>query len=100
MRTITFNVNQQRIKNSNSVCHVYKGTDNYLQLEFNFSDDWNGCAKAISFVSDKEVALLLKDNKCVVPKEAFDDAKLVFYLVGKRKNYRIQTQEFVIKIGG
>lgn len=99
MRTIMFKVNQQRIKNINSVCHVYPGTDNYLELEFEFDNDWDGCVKAISFiVQNKSLPFILKDNKCVVPKEAFDNNKLVFYLVGKKANYRIQTQEFVIKL--
>ena len=98
VRTIKFNVNQQRIKNVNSVGFIYKGTDNYLRLEFNFNSDWDGCKKAISFGS-KELAMLLEDgNTCVVPKEAFDETKLTFYLVGKKKDYRIQTQEFVIRL--
>ena len=99
MRTINFKVNQQRIKNTNSIAFVYGGTDNYLNLEFKFSDDWDGCVKAISFGS-KKIAVLLKDDKCVVPKEAFDENQLSFYIVGKKKNYRIETQEFIIKLGG
>ena len=100
MRTIKFKVNQQRIKNQNSICHVYKGTDNYLKLEFDFNADWDACVIGISFISEeKEIAMLLKDNGCVVPKEAFDKTQLCFYLVGKTKDYRIETQKFVIKVG-
>ena len=99
MRTIKFNVKEQRIKNIDSVCHVYPGTDNYLCLEFHFSSDWDGCLKAIALGS-KQMPMLLKNDSCVVPKEAFDETQLSFYLVGKRKNYRIQTEEFVIRLGG
>lgn len=101
MRTIMFKVNQQRIKNTNSICHVYKGTDNYLNLKFDFNDDWDACIIGISFVREggKEIVRLLKDNSCVVPKEAFDKTQLCFYLVGKTKDYRIETQKFIIKVG-
>lgn len=101
MRTIRFNVNQQRIKNIDSVCHVYGGTDNFLKLEFKFSEDWDGCIKGISFGIDKVAMLINKDdNSVIVPKEAFDDTQLSFYLKGKNKNYTIQTQVFVIRLGG
>lgn len=101
MRTIQFDVNQQRIKNIDKITFIYPGTDNYIQLKFKFSEDWNGCAKGIAFGKREElVALLLdKNDCCTVPKEAFDEKELVFYLVGKKKpNYRIQTQKFVIKL--
>lgn len=100
MRTITFDVNQQRIKNTNSISHIYKGTDNYLQLKFNFSEDWDGCKKAISFGSKDFAMLLDNDDSCMVPKEAFDEKKLSFYIIGGKNNYRIQTQVFNIRIGG
>ena len=99
MRTIRFTVNQQRIKNVDSICHVYRGTDNYLCLHFSFNQDWDDCVKAISLGS-KEIAMLLDDNKCVVPQEAFDEKQLTFYLVGKKPDYRVQTAPFVIKLGG
>ena len=99
MRTIHFKVNQQRIKNIDSICHVYAGTDNYLKLAFEFSEDWDGCIKCISLGSNK-LPMLLKDDCCVVPKEGFDATQLSFYLVGKKKDYRIQTGEFVINLKG
>lgn len=102
MRTIKFKVNQQRIKNVDSVCHVYPGTDNYLNLQFIFDSNWDGCVKAISFVLDngQEFPMLLKDDACLVPAEAFCSDQLSFYLVGKTKTYRIETQKFVINLGG
>lgn len=99
MRTIKFEVDQQRIKNVDSVNFIYSGTDNYLQLEFKFGSDWDGCLKAISFGGDIE-PILLKNDGCTVPKEAFEKTQLSFYLVGKKKNYRVQTQKFVIRLLG
>ena len=99
MRDITFKVNQQRIKNINSVAFVYGGTDNYLNLVFEFDSNWNGCKKVISFVvGDKELPFLLKNNSYPVPKEAFNSNELTFYLVGKKDNYRIESQKFTIKL--
>ena len=100
MRTINFKVKEQRIKNVGSIAFVYGGTDNYLNLKFEFDDNWTGCIKAISFGSKDLAMLLNKDGSCVVPKEAFDETQLSFYLVGKKENYRIQTHPFVIKLGG
>ena len=100
MRTITFDVNQQKIKNTNSIAYVYSGSHNYLNLKFNFSDDWVDCFKAITFVSKGyEIAYLLDaDNSHTVPKAAFDANTLTFYLVGKKKNYRIESQKFTIRL--
>lgn len=99
MRTITFNVNQQKIKNTNSIGFVYGGTHNYLNLKFDFSEEWDGCFKAVSFiVKDKELAFLLKDDSCTVPQNAFDDDTLTFYLVGKKPDYRIESRKFTIRL--
>ena len=102
MRTIKFKVNQQRIRNRNSICHVYKGTDNYLQLEFEFDKNWDGCVKAISFVrsDQKELPMILENDICTVPAEAFDTDQLMFYIVGKTSEVRIETQKFIIRLGG
>ena len=99
MRDIRFNVNQQRIQNEDSVAFVYKGSHNYINLIFNFNKDWEGCVKGIVYVvGAKEKAYLLKDDSHVVPAEAFDEKELVFYLVGKTKDYRIESQKFTIKL--
>lgn len=99
MRNINFKVNQQRIKNKDSVAHIYGGTDNYLNLVFDFDDSWKDCLIGISF-GDKEIVKLVENNSCTVPEEAFDETKLTFYLVGKRKDgYRIQSQKFMIRLG-
>ena len=99
MRTIKFRVNQQRIKPMNSVSFIYPGTDNYLKLEFEFGEDWDGCTIGISFGS-KKIMQVLRDNSCVVPKEDFEDSQLSFYLAGVKKDYAIKSQEFIIKLGG
>lgn len=98
MRTIEFEVNQQKIKNVNSIAYVYGGTHNYLNFKFTFGPDWNDCVKAIVFITDKELPFLLKDDECVVPEKAFNSDSLAFYLVGKKTDYRIESRKFVINL--
>ena len=100
MRTIKFQVTEQRIKNIDTVAFVYGGTNNYLKFEFAFDDNWYECAKVISFGNDKCV-MKIDNNCCLVPQEAFDKNKLTFYILGGRKNgYRIRTEPFSIKLLG
>lgn len=99
MRTITFNVNQQKIRNVDSIAFIYGGTHNYLNLKFNFSKEWDGCFKAVSFITDnKEFPFLLNEDSCTVPQEAFGSDTLTFYLVGKKPNYRIESRKFTIML--
>lgn len=99
MRTIKFNVNQQKIRNTDSIAFIYGGTHNYLNLQFNFSEEWDGCFKAVSFiVKDKEFPFLLQNDSCTVPQNAFDEDVLTFYLVGKKPDYRIESRKFTIRL--
>jgi hypothetical protein len=102
MRTIKFKVNQQRIYNLDSVAFVYSGTHNYLNLEFMFGPDWDGCNKVISFGAEKTLKVMkLENNCCLVPQEAFDKDMLSFYLLGGRQDgYRIRTEQFEIDLKG
>lgn len=98
MRTIEFSVNQQRIKNKNSICHLYSGTNNYLRLKFDFDESWDGCAIGISLGSKGIPKILDEENSCVVPGEAFDETQLSFYLLGVKTDYKVKSEEFVIKL--
>lgn len=99
MRIITFDVKQQKIKNTNSTTGIYSGTNNYLKFEFNFDkESWGDCVKAVVF-GDKGLPILLKEDKCLVPEEAFEPDRICFYIVGKRRDgYVIETQEFTIRV--
>lgn len=102
MRTIVFQVNQQRIKNVDSVVHIYGGTNNYLNLKFEFDENWKDCIKVITFGKSKDLAVLkLTDDSCLVPEKAFDKDRLSFYLIGGRKDgYRIRSERFEVRLGG
>lgn len=97
MRIIKYKVDQQLLSTTDNLKDIYAGFENYLELEFEFDDNWQNCVKAIVFISGsdkKELPMLLKDNKCIVPKEAVQSRFIKFYLVGKRKpDYRIQTKQ-------
>ena len=100
MKTIRFQVTEQRIKNLDSVVHIYGGTNNYLNLQFNFDSNWKDCVKVASF-ADGTVACRVIDDCCLVPEKAFSKGKLSFYILGGRNDgYRIKTETFTIVLGG
>lgn len=103
MKTVKFKVKEQSIKNVDSVAFIYGGTNNYLNLKFEFDDNWNDCIKVISFIVNKKesVSLKINDDSCLVPINAFDKDKLSFYILGGRKDgYRVRTETFIIRLGG
>lgn len=94
MRVIKYKVEAQLIKPTNSIKDIYAGTENYLELEFEFDKQWHDCVKAVIFdVNGLEQAVLLKNNKCQIPSEVCNQRFIRFYLVGKDNNSRIQTNQ-------
>lgn len=94
MRTIKFKVEQQLISRLGDHKNIYTGTENYLELEFEFDDNWKDCVKAIVFnPGPNESSDILKDNKCMVPNDLCQNRFIKFYIVGKRADYRIKTQQ-------
>ena len=99
MRDLKYQVDQQIVKATNDVSNVYKGVENYLNLVFTFDKNWEDCMKAVVFVvNGEEIPKLLKDDQCVIPKEACQGDYIWFYLVGKKKDYRLQTQKVHIEL--
>lgn len=82
MRTLKFIVDGQTIRPDPDCSFegLVPGTDGYLQAEFTFSHEWDGCVKVVSFYSQLGVEYrpqILKDGKsCIIPSEAL--AKRVF----------------------
>ena len=99
MRTINYKVTQQLIQTEERLDDIYKGTQNYLNLKFEFDDNWDDCVKAIVFeIKGKEHPMLLKNDQIEVPQEACSSDFIWFYLVGKKKGYRVQTKKAYIKL--
>lgn len=101
MRTIKYIVEGQTLNTNDDLRNIYVGSQNYLELEFEFDSTWDECAKAVVFIkSDKsELPKLLKDNKCIIPNDICKNKNIRFYLVGKTPKFRIQTQKKLIRLG-
>lgn len=96
MRTLRFIVNDQIIE-QDPKCDfsgLIPGTEGYLQAEFVFSPEWNGCVKVAAFYSSfgKEYPpQVLKDGKtCTIPAEALKKQVFKIQVLGERKgvNYK------------
>lgn len=94
MRVLKFDVSGQSIKKDPD-CNfdgIVKGTKGYLQAEFTFDKEWDGCKIAAVFTKyGKEYAAPLKNNVCEIPDEALTYKEFSVKVVGVRNDYRITT---------
>ena len=76
LRTLRFKVDDLLItKDPNcDFSGLVPGSKGYLRAEFDFSSEWDGCAKVAAFYTrfDKEIChAVLEDGKsCIIPEEA------------------------------
>lgn len=106
MRVLRFLVDKQLICRD-PACDfsgLVPGTRGYLQAEFSFSPEWEGCVKVASFLSlqDKEFPpQVLKDGKtCMIPEEALKYRKFKVKVIGKKGSLRIPTNEVTVNQNG
>lgn len=99
MRTLRFIVNEQIIE-QDSNCDfsgLVPGTAGYLQAEFIFSPEWNGCSKVAGFYSQmgKEYPpQVLTDGKtCMIPSEALERNIFKIQVMGKKEGLRLTTNK-------
>ena len=100
MRTLKFLINAQSITKDPDCdfTGIVAGTEGYLQAEFSFSEEWQGCRMAAVFSClGKEYPRPIKDGRCVIPAEALTWDNFGVRVVGERENYRITTNEIKIK---
>ena len=92
-RTINYKVEQQVLSTTDDLKDIYEGSNHYLELLFEFDENWDDCAKVIVYVMDNgEWPILLTNNRCSVPCNVIQNRFIRFYLVGKRSDgYRITT---------
>ena len=108
MRTLKFIVNDQKLT-PDPKCDfedLVPGTEGYLQAEFIFSKEWDGCAKVAGFyntTSGKEYPPqpLTAENTCMIPAEATAKRTFAIQLLGVRKDFKITTNKtYVCQTGG
>lgn len=109
MRTLRFIVNDQIIA-QDPKCDfsgLIPGTEGYLQAEFAFSPEWNGCAKVAAFFSPmgKEYPpQILKDGKtCMIPSEALKKQVFKIQVLGRKdgvKSKKLITNKVTVSQNG
>ena len=106
MRTLKFLVDKQIIKQDPSCDFdgLVPGTEGYLQSQFSFSPEWNGCAKVAAFwsVMGKEYPpqLLTDGATCIIPVEALKKQKFAVQVMGRRDDFKIITNKVTVSQNG
>lgn len=97
MRTLKFIVDKQIITRDPECdfTGLVPGSAGYLQAEFMFSPEWDDCIKVAGFYDvrgNEYPPQLLKDGKtCMFPAEVLKRAHIKINLIGKKKDYKINT---------
>lgn len=108
MRVLKFKVSGQII-NLDSGCDftgLIPGTEGYLVAEFNFSPEWNGCAKVAAFYSPlgrEYPPQVLKDGmRCIIPEEALKKQTFKVQVLGenKSKDFKLVTNKVQVRQNG
>lgn len=105
MRNLKFNVSGQMMS-PDQFCDfagLVPGTEGYLQAEFSFSEEWNGCGKIAEFrrfSTSEPVSVKLVGDACVIPPEALIGRSFKVSVIGIRKGFRIQTNMVEVKQNG
>lgn len=106
MRTLKFIVNGQIIEQDPNCdfANLVPGTDGYLQAEFSFSPEWDGCAKVAFFKSvlgtEYEPQVLKDGRTCVIPPEALTKRQFKVGVVGKNDKLKLKTNTVTISQNG
>lgn len=106
MRTLRFIVDGQIItKDPNCDFEgLVPGTVGYLQAEFSFSPEWNGCAKVAAFYSPMGRELtprILTDGKtCMIPADVTKLGTFQVGVIGQKGDFEIKTDKVLVKQNG
>lgn len=103
MRILKFSIDKQIICQDPSCdfSGLVPGTEGYLQAEFLFSQEWNGCEKIAVFKrNEDEFPVRIKNGSCEIPPEVLMYKKFKVYVIGLRPGYRIQTNYVEVKQNG
>ena len=106
MRTLKFIVENQIIR-QDPKCDfsgLVPGTKGYIQAEFEFSPEWDDCAKIASFYSimGRELPYqVLKDGRtCMIPSEALERQSFKLKVLGTNGDKIITTNKVMVSQNG
>ena len=102
MRVLRFIVDGQLIK-KDPACNfdnLVPGTEGFVQANFTFSKEWEGCAKVVAFYSPlgrEYPPRVLADGKtCIIPDEALQKRKFKMQVIGKKSDFKITTNKVTV----
>lgn len=106
MRTLKFIVDGLTLK-QDPKCNfdgLVPNTEGYLQAEFSFSSEWNGCVKVAAFwsVMGKEYPPQKLENgkTCIIPAEALKGQAFEISVLGKNAHTKLVTNNIKITQNG
>lgn len=102
MRTLKYKVQGQKIIRDNTCdfSNIVRGTNNYINLIFEWDEDWKNKAKVISLRNAEGVEKNLVINKSIaLPEVVTNGSMFSFVLYGKDAVEKIQTnREYVEQV--
>lgn len=102
MRTLKFIVDGQNIvlDPNCDINSLVPGTSGYVQAEFSFSKEWDGCTKVVAFYSNLgrefEPQVLKSGEVCEIPTEALKNSIFKVKVLGQKTNYTICTNKAIV----
>lgn len=102
MRTLNFIVTGQTISLDPNCdfSGLVPGTKGYIQAEFSFSKEWDGCVKVAAFFSNlgEEYEPKIIDNKltCIIPSEALRKSIFKVQVIGQKYELKLCTNKVVV----
>lgn len=106
MRTLKFIVEDQIIKQDPKCdfSNLIPGSEGYLEAEFSFSKEWDGCAKVVGFYSplgrEYPPRVLSDGRTCVIPFEALEKKTFKIQVIGKKNGFKLKTNKVVVYQNG
>ena len=102
MKTLKFKVDGQNIT-LNPECNAERlvpGSEGYVLAEFEFSKEWDNCAKVAAFYSNLgrefEPQVLKEGKLCIIPLEALRMSIFKVKVFGKKEDYSICTNKVIV----
>ena len=101
MRTLKFVVEGQNISLDPNCdfSGLVPGTEGYLEAQFSFSPEWNGCAKVAAFFSSlgrEFTPQVINGTSCIIPPEALEKSVFKVQVIGKKDNYTLRTNRIIV----
>lgn len=101
-RILEFTVEKQRLtrKRGCDFSGIVAGSVGYLTAKFEFSSEWDNCAKVANFEAEglePMPVLLDKNGFCLIPSQVLKGDRFSVYILGGKPGYRIETGKLKVR---